>query len=203
MVAPEVRDGMRTFVLVGHTATLDPDFSLEDLPGAGRLDVLCRNVTASLLLSHGIREDVTAWAVIQDDLTVEFQGEAIRHLRPDERSTAALFREALAVGADRAVSPRPIESTPGVYVRRQGLADTLETTSGTPVRLDREGTPLRVDDVPDDPVFVLSDHQSFSDAERALLDEVGASARSLGPRALHGDQAIAIAHNRCDRAGTT
>jgi tRNA (pseudouridine54-N1)-methyltransferase len=49
---------MRQFVVVGHDAPTTDDFSLDDLPGAGRLDVLCRCITAALLLSHGIRDGV-------------------------------------------------------------------------------------------------------------------------------------------------
>ena len=34
---------MRIFVVVGHKATTQPSFSLEDIPGtSGRLDILCR-----------------------------------------------------------------------------------------------------------------------------------------------------------------
>lgn len=56
---------MRIFVVVGHKATTQPSFSLEDIPGtSGRLDILCRSVTAAFVLSHGIRKDVLVYLVL-------------------------------------------------------------------------------------------------------------------------------------------
>lgn len=194
---------MRAFVLVGHTQPLEGDFSLDDLPGgAGRLDVICRNLTASLLLSHDIRTDVTVWVVLRDELTIEVRGDEVRHLRPDERSTAALLRSALETAADRAVSPRPVEATPGVYVRRQGLARTVDdlVDDHTLVRLAADGDELSLTALTEPIAFVLSDHQPLTDDEVAQLDARGARALSLGPRRMHGDQAIAVAHNALDRA---
>lgn len=195
---------MRTFVAIAHTAPTEPGFSLDDLAGgAGRLDVICRYITAAFLLSHGIREEVTMWVVIQDDITIELRGDELRHLNPDERSTGALLRRALETAADRAVSHRPVESTPGIFVRRQGIERTLATVvKDRPlVHLDEAGEALTVDTIPDRPVFVLSDHQDLSDEEVALIESFNARRHSLGPRAIHGNHAIAVAHNLCDRTG--
>jgi tRNA (pseudouridine54-N1)-methyltransferase len=86
---------MRQFLIVGHDAPTTPDFSLKDLPGAGRLDVLCRYVTAAFVLSHDIRTDVRVRLVLDDTVTVRFEGSDLRRLNPDERSPAALVRTAL------------------------------------------------------------------------------------------------------------
>jgi tRNA (pseudouridine54-N1)-methyltransferase len=50
---------MTVFAIVGHLARTDGAFSLNDCAGgAGRMDVLCRCVTATLVLSHGLRRDM-------------------------------------------------------------------------------------------------------------------------------------------------
>ncbi|MDY7081623.1 MAG: tRNA (pseudouridine(54)-N(1))-methyltransferase TrmY, partial [Halobacteria archaeon] len=80
---------MRKFVVLGHTAPTEPDFTLNDLPGsAGRLDVLCRCVNSSFFLSHSLREDVRLYLVLQGEITLRFEGRELQHLNPDERSTA-------------------------------------------------------------------------------------------------------------------
>ena len=70
---------MASFAIVGHLARTDGDFSLNDLPGAGRMDVLCRCVNASLFLSHDLRRDVDCYLVLlggpKGPKTVKFSGE--------------------------------------------------------------------------------------------------------------------------------
>ena len=48
---------------------------------------------------------------------------------------------------------------------------------------------------------MLSDHREFTDAEAQLLAERADERLSLGPRALHADQAITVAHNYLDTDG--
>lgn len=193
---------MRQFVIVGHHVPTTPDFSLDDLPGAGRLDVLCRAVTTSLLLSHGIREDVRTWVVLADEYTVRFEGSELSRLNPDERSTGALFKTALE-NREEAVGHVPVETTPGVSLSRRDLEATLDNAAedGTIIQLHGTGDPIAESEHPDSPVFVLSDHHNFTDRESKLIDERAGAKVSLGPRRLHGNQAITVAHNFLDTEG--
>jgi len=191
---------VRTVVVVGHDAPTDPAFSLDDLPGAGRMDLLARSVTAALLCSHDIREDVRVALVLGDTYTVRFDGSALRGLHPDERSTAALVRTALEE-REAAVGQIPVEVSPGLSLARVGLSDTLAETAGPVYQLHEDGTPVTDLDPPADPTLVLSDHRSFRDDEVATLGNADARRVSLGPEVLHADQAITVAHNWLDTDG--
>ncbi len=189
-------------MVVAHTVPLDGEFSLSDLPGgAGRVDVLCRAAVDAFLLSHGIRKGVVVHFVIQDALTIRLVGERLRHLNPDERSTAALLREALRVG--RGLPPgeeRP--ATPGITVRRGGLAallSRLQEEGVGPVVLDERGMPLRGAALPAQPAFVLSDHRDFTPEEERLLAPYPKV--SVGPVVLQGHQCITLVHNELDLRG--
>ena len=194
---------MRQFVIIGHDAPTTPEFSLDDLAGAaGRLDVLCRCVTSAFFLSHAIREDVRVHLILGDEYTVTFEGSDLRRLNPDERSTAALIRKALEERAE-AIGHIPVETSPGVSLTRRGFEGTLDdvTRRGTVVQLHEDGDPI-VDVVPpSDPVFVLSDHHDFRDEEAALLADHADERVSLGPKALHADHSITVAHNYLDTTG--
>jgi len=192
---------MRQFVVRGHEAPTTADFSLDDLPGAGRLDVLCRCVTAAFLLSHDIRADVRV-RVVLDGYTVHFEGRDLKRLNPDERSTAALFKAALD-GREKAVGRMPVETTPGVSITRHGFESTLRQAAdeGTVVQLHADGTPAIDTGPPTDPVFVLSDHRSFTEEESDTLTRWTDRRVSLSPRRLHGDQAVTVAHNWLDTEG--
>ena len=194
---------MRQFLIVGHEAPTTPSFSLDDLAGgAGRLDILCRCVTSAFVRSHGIREDVRVHLVLNDQFTVQFDGPNLKRLNPDERSTAALIRTALE-NRENAIGHMQDESTTGVSLRRMGFAETVEKlkTETTPIRLHETGTPIVDIDPPDDPLFVLSDHHSFTNDESDQLNDVTEHQVRVGPVILHADHAITIAHNYLDTSG--
>jgi tRNA (pseudouridine54-N1)-methyltransferase len=198
-------DIMRQFVITGHDAPTTDQFSLDDLPGgAGRLDVLCRCLNSAFFLSHAIREDVRVHLVLADAFTVTFDGREVRRLNPDERSTAALVRGALAE-RDEAIGHVPVETSPGVSLRRVGFEQTVRdvASESTVVELHEAGTPIVDVDPPEDPTFVLSDHRDFTDEEASLLETVADERVRLGPHAMHADHAITVAHNYLDTAAFT
>jgi len=196
---------MRQFVLIGHDVPTEPDFSLDDLAGgAGRLDALCRSITAAFVTSHGIREDVRVHLIAQDELTITFDGSTLQRLNPDERSTAALVRKALE-HRDEAIGALPAEPSSGVELYRRGFEETLTAIvdEGPVVQLHEDGAAV-VDVGPDalaDPIFVLSDHHDFTATETDLLEEYADQHLRLGPQLLHADQAITVAHHYLDTDG--
>ena len=195
---------MREFVVVGHDAPTTPEFSLDDLPGAGRLDVLCRCVTSALLLSHDIRESVQVSLVLDGAYVVRFEGSELRHLRPDERSAASLVRGALEA-REEAIGAMEATPSPGVYVGSGGLERAVDEAGERDelLVLHENGKPLvdLSDDPPGDVTVVLSDHRDFTDDEAETLRDAGARRVSVGPRALHADHAITVAHNYLDTLG--
>jgi tRNA (pseudouridine54-N1)-methyltransferase len=196
---------MRQFVVSGHDAPTTAEFALDDLAGgAGRLDVLCRCVSSAFFLSHDLRENVRVWLVLGDEFTVRFEGSELRRLNPDERSTAALVRNALD-SREEAIGHMEVESSPGVFLSRRGFEPVLEEVAeeSTVVALHKDGDPVGEIDPPEEPAFVLSDHRDFADSETGLLEEVADTRVRLGPERLHADHAITIAHNWLDTAGYT
>ena len=208
---------MRQFVCLGHDVPLDGDFSLDDLAGgAGRLDAICRSVTAALLKSHGIREDVRVHLVLGDELAIEIDGATVRRLNPDERSTAARIRDALAHRED-AIGAIPAEPSPGFSLYRRGLVGTLDALAGDDdalsggvggpagdteiIQLHEDGEPLAEGPLPERPAFVLSDHHAFTEREESIIAERADRRVRLGPVALHADQAITVAHHALDTNG--
>ncbi len=195
---------MREFIVIGHSAIIDSDFSLDDITGAaGRLDVLCRCVNSAFFLSHGFRHSVTVHLVLQDTMTIRLVGDALRNLHPDERNIAAAIRNAIAASSD-AVGHQEAASAPGIYTANYGLETLLDSFSATRlVPLLETGTRLPEATLPQHPVFVLSDHQDFTEAEHDHFDELPVQPVRVGPRALHADHTITIVHNYLDTNGYT
>lgn len=185
---------MPSFAVIGHLARTDGEFSLNDLPGAGRMDVLCRCANATLFLSHDLRRDADCYLVLlggpKGPKTVRFAGSEIRSLSPDERSAGALIKKALSVPCGSEFR----EAAPGVFVRNGGL-ERLMTEHPFAV-LDEKGTDIRtVQEMPE--AFLLSDHQNFTEAEEALVKD--APRYSVGPVCLHADHTITVISNEIDR----
>ena len=185
---------MKRFAVVGHRAATSGTFSLNDLAGsAGRMDVLCRCINASFFLSHDLRRDVECYLILcgepGPEKTVLFSGSALRYLSPDERSSAALVKKALALPCGDEFR----ESTPGVYVRRGGFTRLLAEVPFAV--LDEAGEDIRA--APALPeAYLLSDHLNFTPEEE---DMIAAYTRySVGPRSLHADHTITVLLNEMD-----
>ena len=188
---------MKRFVILGHKVPLEGTFTLNDLPGAaGRVDVICRAIGSSLFLSHGIRRDVEAVAVLQDAIQIRIPGDRVKRLNPDERSTAALIKHALAATPE---DDEEVMSTPGIFVSRsslEGALDRLYQLEAHPILLHESGQPAESFTFPANPAFILSDHQEFTDAEMETLGDL--PRLSLGARSLHTSQCITILHYLMD-----
>jgi len=192
---------MRQFVVLGHEAPTEPEFSLDDIAGgAGRLDVLCRCVNAAFLLSHGIREDVELFLVLQDSLTLRLVGSELRYLAPDERNVGSLLRSGIEAKGE-AIGMMEVESTPGIHVSKRGFEAVLDELDGTVIQLHEGGQPVADVEPPESPAFVLSDHEEFTEGEADLLARRADARVSLGPEALHANHAIVVAQNFLETGG--
>jgi len=162
------------------------------------MDVLARCAASAFLLSHGLRKDVELNLVLcgppKPPRTVRMAGAELRHLNPDERSTAALFLKAL-----RIESMVESMSTPGVYISGMGFVKLLEILGGPFIFLKEDGKDVRGHCIPRDAVFVLSDHLDLTEEEEKALMGHDPAVISLGPRSLHSNQCITLVHNEIDR----
>ena len=188
---------MITFIVKGNRARTAPDFLLKDLPGSGgRIDILCRCLTSSLLLSHGIRKDVQVILCLGGEpdppKCIRVMGDKVKHLSPDERSTAILLMKAL----ESYRKGEEVESTPGIYISGHSFKEILEQYRERIVLLDEGGDELNSMPV-EEPCFVLGDHLGFDEDEEKLLSTIKHRMR-VSPLVLHGSHCIVLVLNRMD-----
>ena len=182
-------------MIIGHRAHTVADWKLDDLcGGAGRLDVLVRCVTTALWKSHGIRRDTNIWLILNGPqnppVTVHFNGEKIRYLNPDERSTAALVRNGLIKFKNET---EPMETSPGITMERIGLDKVLKKMPN-PVLFSENG-----EDVMNDAnTFVLGDDKDPSEEEMEILNDLPKI--SLGKESLLSSACITLIHHHLDSA---
>ena len=191
---------MRRFAIVASQASASGTFSLNDLPGSGRMDLICRNIGSALLLSHGIRND--AEAIIHllggpgKPRRVRFRGIDMTGLRPDERSIAGRIRTVL----EEPLPPVGIwkEISQGISHSGGDLDQTLAEWASDGViafHLDRNGPSLdSIHDIPPDVGFLVGDHRPLEAPDL----EVAIHSLSLGENWLLGSACISIVHHWLD-----
>jgi len=195
---------VRRFLLIAHKVPPDGAFTLNDLAGgAGRMDEIARAVSTAFTLSNDLRRDTEVTVLFASEpppraRRLELIGSRLRYLNPDERSTAALLKNAL-VGAAR--YPSDFESSPGLRV---GPVDPIRCLAAFlredgAVWLVEDGAPIA--SVPIDPGqfrAVVSDPFDPTPPERAVLEASGVPRVSVGPRSLRTSQVVDVVQRELD-----
>jgi tRNA (pseudouridine54-N1)-methyltransferase len=194
----------RRFLLLAHRVPVSGNFSLNDLAGAGgRMDEIARATSTAFTVSNGLRRDTELTILFvaappPRARRIRLTGSGLRYLNPDERSTAALLKNALVRSS---TLERDIEASPGLVVGPADPAVVLAEFLKEPgtVWLTEDGGPYPIESRTGPTVgAVLSDPDDPAPDERRLIETSGVPRVSLGPTALRTSQCIDILHNRWD-----
>ena len=195
---------MRRFLILAHRVPTDGEFTLNDLAGgAGRLDEVARAVSTAFTLSNDLRRDTEVVVLFVASpppraRRIDLVGARLRYLNPDERSTAALLKNALVRSLD---FPRPFESSPGLIVTAVDPMADLRTFLSQPnsVWLSEDGAPIEAWASPGGHVAaVVSDPYDPTPEEHEILAASGVPRVSVGPRSLRSSQVIDLVHHELD-----
>jgi tRNA (pseudouridine54-N1)-methyltransferase len=202
---------MRRFLILAHRVPTDGEFTLNDLAGgAGRLDEVARGVSTAFTLSNDLRRDTEVSILFvasppPQARRIDLFGARLRFLNPDERSTAALLKNALVRSRD---FPHPFESSPGLVVAAAEPMPSLRTflEQPNPVWLCEDGFPIEQwPSTGGQVAAVVSDPYDPTPEEREVLAASGVPRVSVGPRSLRTSQVIDLVHHELDlrEAGRT
>ena len=192
---------MRGFLVISNTAVTDANFSLNDLPGAGRMDVVCRCVNSIFLTSHGIRKDTLAYLLLlgppDPPKLIRIDGSKVRYLGPDERNIGGLLRKALSVRMKK----HEVESSPGIYVSKKSLSELLDELSErwSIYYLKEDGRDIRNIVFKENCIFILGDQKGLTEKQEKILEGFVDEIISVSPLSLHSDHCITIVHSELDR----
>uniref|UniRef100_A0A7C3YLN7 tRNA (pseudouridine(54)-N(1))-methyltransferase n=1 Tax=Geoglobus ahangari TaxID=113653 RepID=A0A7C3YLN7_9EURY len=187
----------RVFVLIANKAVTKP-FNLNDLAGsAGRMDIVCRFISQSLFISHGVRKNSEVYVILKGEpdplKTLKIIGSEVRYLAPDERNIGGMIKKALKEGVDKKWK----KVSHGVYISRKGLVELLEELGGNFYYLREDGKDITTVHI-SDPVFILGDHLGVSEEdERVIMKK--AEKISLGKISYQADQCVTILNYILDK----
>jgi tRNA (pseudouridine54-N1)-methyltransferase len=201
---PEPSPPMRTFVLRARAAPTDSARLLAGVGGEAHTEILAHVLMNAIFVAQSHREDVVVYLVLEStpdySRSVRFEAQAMRELGGfDER--ALLGKIARALDASRGMGKdeeRPVES--GVTVQTisfERLVEQLAVDHRLYV-LDRKGTPIGEQIFDENPCFLLTDHIPMPKKTFGILDRLGATRLSLGPRMLFASQCVVLIHHALD-----
>ena len=187
--------------MVSNTAVTTPEFSLNDLPGAGKMDVVCRCVNSIFLTSHGIRKDTIAHLLLlgppDPPRLIRIDGSKVRYLGPDERNIGGLLKKALSYRVER----QEVESSPGIYVSRKSLSELLQELAErwNVYYLREDGRDIRNIEFGGNSLFVVGDQKGLTEEQEKIVERFADEMISVSPLSLHSDHCITIVHYELDR----
>lgn len=194
---------MREFILKASKAFTTP-FDLNNLPAAGRMDVVCRCVSNAIFVSNLIRGDTVFHAVLEGPARtprlISFFGKDLEGISPDERKIAAIIKNALILGLNLKKDEKRTVS-PGVEVSKKGFEKLIEEKMKTHqlVYLHPKGNDICEFDFDEDICFVLGDHIGLPKNSARMLDKLGAVRVSVGRPVYLSSHVIVICQNELDR----
>lgn len=191
---------MREFILLTLTARSDPNFDLNNLPEAGRMDLVCRFVTNCFYTSKEVRKDTVVHVCLngpsKPPKTITFTGSELKGLEPDERSVARIIMKALKKGY-RMESGDEIDLGDGVKISMKSFESIIKQREKL-AYLHWEGKDARKEDLTGY-TFIIGDYVGLPRVTEKLLDRLNAKRISLGPVELFASHCPVLIHNELDR----
>ena len=195
---------MREFVLLASKARTSPDFNLNNLPEAGRLDLVCRTISNSLFISNHMRQDTIIHIVLNGPKyppkIISFNGDCLKNFEPDERAIASFINLALKKGTNLGLN-KEIDVSPGIKISKKAFENLIKEKSETSqlIYLHPKGEDLRKFSFKEDICFIFGDYLGIPKKTERFLDRFNAKKIKLSPITLFTSHCPILVHNELDR----
>ena len=198
---------MREFILRARKGPTTPDFSLDELGGDRRLEVIAHCVVNALFCAQQIRSQAVVQLVMDGPAAppkcVRLESDRLGSLDGlDERSIWRMLQRVLAAGRRLALGEE-VEAEAGVFVAKQSFEQLARDrcAAGPLYYLRPDGADIRSLELVEPARFVFTDHLAMPRKTDRFLERLGARPLSVGPRMLFASQCIAVVNNELDRQG--
>lgn len=189
---------MREFIVYTHGVT--KPFRLDDLPGAGRMDLIARCISNAIFISDAIRRDVKIYIVLNGPpnppKTVIFNAAKIKRTSPDERNIASHIKIALEKLRDKG----EVESEPGITIKKLGFKELIEekVKKQQVVYMHPRGKNIRNFRFQPKFAAILGDHKGLPRDVEEHLRRLGVETVSIGKIEYFASQVITVIHYELD-----
>ncbi len=194
---------MREFLLRALKARTDNEFDLENLPDAGRLDLVARCISSALWLAKGLRNDTIIHVNLEGPKfppkMISFYGSRLKGFYFDEKGIAKFIKHALEEGINLKLN-ESLEVYPGIIVAKKSFERLIkEKQDYQIIYLHKKGKDIRELKFKENVLFVFGDYIGMPRKTEIFLERYNAEKVSLGKIDYHASHCIAIVNNELDR----
>ncbi|MEK6834766.1 MAG: tRNA (pseudouridine(54)-N(1))-methyltransferase TrmY [Nanoarchaeota archaeon] len=194
---------MREFLLRALKARTDGNIDLENLPDAGRLDLVTRCISSALWIAKGLRNDTIIHVNLEGPKyppkIISFYGEKLKGFYFDEKGIAKFIKHALEKGKDLKLN-ESLEVYPGIIVSKKSFEQLIkEKQDYQIIYLHNKGKDIREFKFKENVLFVFGDYIGMPWKTEIFLQRHNAERVSLGKIEYHASQCIVIVNNELDR----
>ena len=195
---------MREFLLRALKAKTSPDFSLDNLTDAGKLDIVARCISNALWVAQGLRQDTIMHVNLEGPKlppkTISFYGTRLKGFAFDEKGIAKFIKYALEKGQNLKLN-ESFEVYPGIIVAKKSFEAIIKEKSNNMqlIYLHKKGQDIRNFSFKENVLFVFGDYIGMPRKTEFLLNRLNAERISLGKIDYHASQCITIVQNELDR----
>ncbi|MDP2925862.1 MAG: tRNA (pseudouridine(54)-N(1))-methyltransferase TrmY [Nanoarchaeota archaeon] len=200
---------MRHFIYFSQKARTTGNFG-DDLMKAGRMDIACQIVIMAFFISNKLRDNVKLHLIFNGppDPPKHIEMYPGKKLYPDDKNeerdiskkdVAGLLKKLLykyRQGEKREVMP-------GYYIEKKSFINIINELgeNSTVFLLDKKGEDIRTAEIPENPVFILGDHEGIPKDEMKRLKKINIKKVSVGNTTYFASQTLTIVQNELDRRG--
>ncbi len=196
---------MIEFIVRARAAPVAAERFLEAIGTGAGVEYLADIIRHAIFVSQGHREDTKITLVLEKSQffsrVVELDGATLGAL-PDlhERALLQVISDALSV-AGRLEKNETVRDARGIKVTAMSFEQLVKSRAEEQVVyvLDASGQDIRSEQLPEDVVFVMTDHTPMPKNTYKSMMRQGVRKLSLGPLVLHAAQCVTIIHNEMDR----
>jgi len=194
---------MREFLLRSLKGYTTPDFDLENLVDAGRLDLVTRCISSALWLAKGLRHDTIIHVNLEGPKLppklISFYGSKLKGFSFDEKGIAKFIKFALEKGKNLELN-ESLEVHPGIVISKKSFEQLIkEKANYQIIYLHKKGKDIREFKFRENILFVFGDYIGMPRKTEFFLDNHKAEKVSLGKIEYHASHCIVIVNNELDR----
>lgn len=198
---------MIEFIIRARRAPTVPEQFLGSAGQEAHVEYLTQVLVNGLFVSQAHRDNVVMSFVLEasPDFSriIRFSGSDLGSIpEQTESGLLELFGDALktSLGAQK---DEVREVLPGITIAAMSFETLIKSYQDNKViyLLDRKGSDVRTIELPENAVFVLTDHVPMPPKQAKSLVNRGAKTISLGPKMLHASQCVVLIENEYDRMG--